>query len=225
MTLYSPFKGRCGGLVQQGLTAASSARAARQAFVARSINAFRWASQPLPMRLLCAFLLSVLPLWPHAQPVPRSTDAQIMREARLVVSSERVDLYEHRVAVDPELANASDQAIARMESILGRRWDTATLGDRVSIYVSSETRVSHVLGGYEHQNNPRAVLFLNPVVARMAVSGKNRHLRARARSPAYVEVLQPYPARRTRRLSCPPAPSWCRGWAQPRRVQNVSSIG
>ncbi len=125
------------------------------------------------MRLLRALFLAVLPLCLHAQPMPRSTDAQIMREARLIASSGRVDLYEHRVAVDPEIASASDRAITKMESILGRRWDAQTLGDRVSIYVSSETRVSHVLGGYEHQNNPRAVLFLNSVVAQMSLSGRN----------------------------------------------------
>jgi hypothetical protein len=125
------------------------------------------------MRLLRALFLAVLPLCLHAQTMPRSTDAQIMREARLIASSGRVDLYEHRVVVDPELASAADRAITKMESILGRRWDAQTFGDRVSIYVSSETRVSHVLGGYEHQNNPRAVLFLNSVVAQMSLSGRN----------------------------------------------------
>jgi hypothetical protein len=125
------------------------------------------------MRLLRALIFALLPTCLQAQPFPRASDAQIMREARLVASSGRVDLYEHGVSVGRELADASDRAIARMESILGRRWDTQTLGERVSIYVSSETRVSHVLGGYEHQSNPRAVLFLNPAVARMALSGRN----------------------------------------------------
>lgn len=125
------------------------------------------------MVLLRLMLIALLPLWVHAQPMPRATDAQIMREARLVASSGRVDLYEHRVSVDPSLAAASDRAISQMESLLGRRWDASTLGERVSVYISAETRVSHVLGGYEHQNNPRAVLFLNPLVGRLALSGKN----------------------------------------------------
>ena len=125
------------------------------------------------MVLLRLVLVALLPLSVHAQPMPRATDAQIMREARLVASSGRVDLYEHRVSVDPELAAASDRAISQMEGLLGRRWDGSTLGERVSVYVSAETRVSHVLGGYEHQNNPRAVLFLNPLVGRLALSGKN----------------------------------------------------
>lgn len=70
--------------------------------------------------------------------------------------------------------NWPTQAITRMEGVLGgRHWDNATLGDRISVYVSADTRVSHVLGGYEHQSNPKAVLFLNPTVARMALSGRN----------------------------------------------------
>lgn len=125
------------------------------------------------MILVRLVLIALLPLWTHAQPMPQATDAQIMREARLVASSGRVDLYEHRVSVDSALAAASDRAITQMESLVGHRWDAPTLGERVSVYVSAETRVSHVLGGYEHQNNPRAVLFLNPLVARMALSGKN----------------------------------------------------
>jgi hypothetical protein len=126
------------------------------------------------MDLLRILLLALLPACLHAQqPMPRSTDAQIMQEARPVASSGRVDLYEHRISIDPELATLSDRAITQMEAILGRHWDTRTLGERVSVFVSSETRVSHVLGGYEHQNDPRPILFLNPLVARMALVGKN----------------------------------------------------
>lgn len=125
------------------------------------------------MLILRALLLTILPACLQAQPLPRTTDAQIMQEARLVASAGRVDLYEHRASAPTELAVLADRAITQMESTLGRRWDTATLGERVSVYVSGDTRVSHVLGGYEHQNNPRPVLFLNPMVARMAMSGRN----------------------------------------------------
>jgi hypothetical protein len=125
------------------------------------------------MHYLRLLLLALFPLTAPAQPVARTSDAQIMSEARLVGSSGRVELYEHRTSVTPELAAASDRAIAEMERILGTTWDSAALGERVRIYVSGETRVSHVLGGYEHQNNPQAVLFLNPLVARLALVGKN----------------------------------------------------
>jgi hypothetical protein len=119
--------------------------------------------------LLFVFLHACL----QAQPMPQSIDAQIMREAKLVASSGRVDLYEHKISVNTELAPLSDRAITQMEAILGRKWDSRALGERISIYVSAETRVSHVLGGYEHQSNPKPILFLNPLVARMALAGKN----------------------------------------------------
>jgi hypothetical protein len=60
-----------------------------------------------------------------------------------------------------------------METALDRHWDTAHLGERVSIYVSQATRMAHLLGGYEHQRDPKAVVFLNPVVARLALSGQS----------------------------------------------------
>ncbi len=125
------------------------------------------------MLLVRALLLALFPVWLQAQPMAKNTDAQIMQAARLVASVGRVDLYEHRTTVSPELAKLADSAITRMEAALGRTWDTASLGERARVYVSADTRVSHVLGGYEHQNNPRAVLFLNPMVAQMALSGRN----------------------------------------------------
>jgi hypothetical protein len=60
-----------------------------------------------------------------------------------------------------------------MEALLNQPWDVATLGSRISIYVSPDVRISHVLGGYQHQRRPRAVLFLNSYAARMAPSGKD----------------------------------------------------
>ena len=53
--------------------------------------------------------LTVLPTCLHAQPMPRPTDAQVMREARLVASSGRVDLYGHRISDGPDIAAAADR--------------------------------------------------------------------------------------------------------------------
>lgn len=125
------------------------------------------------MLFLRAILLLLLPAWLYAQPGPRTTDTQIMQAARKVASAGRVDLYEQRISAPEALAEVADQAIEKMETLLGRRWDTATYGERVSIYVSADTRVSHVLGGYEHRHNPRAVLFLTPAVAQAALTGRN----------------------------------------------------
>ncbi len=85
------------------------------------------------MFFLRATLLLLLPAWLHAQPGPQTTDAHIMQAAHKIVSVGRVDLYEHRVSAQEALAPLADQAIERMGTLLDRRWDTATFGERVSI--------------------------------------------------------------------------------------------
>jgi hypothetical protein len=101
------------------------------------------------------------------------SDDQIVREARLVASGARVDLYEHGVGVDRGLVAAAERALVRMEELLGRRLDEATLGPRVRIYVAASISVSHVWRGYDHPRDPQPVIFLNPKVAGLALSGKN----------------------------------------------------
>ncbi|MDQ3271019.1 MAG: hypothetical protein M3Q12_02455 [Pseudomonadota bacterium] len=100
-------------------------------------------------------------------------DEQIVREAQLVASSARVDLFQHALVVDPAIVEAAERALTRMEELLGRRLDQSTLGPRIRIYVAAGTTVSHVWRGYEHQSDPKALLFLNPMIARMALSGTN----------------------------------------------------
>lgn len=100
-------------------------------------------------------------------------DQQIIREAKLVASGARVDLYQHDLAVDSALVNVAEDALAKMESMLGRKLDESTLGPRVRIYVSAATRISHVWRGYEHPSDPQPVLFLNAMVAQLAVRGTN----------------------------------------------------
>jgi hypothetical protein len=108
-----------------------------------------------------------------AQSRPIIPDAQIMRESKLVASGPRVDLYQHGVGVDTALLDASERALTRMEEILGRGLDVATLGPRIQIYVSSAITVSHVWRGYDHPSDPRPALFLNATVARLALRGTN----------------------------------------------------
>lgn len=100
-------------------------------------------------------------------------DEQILREAEKVASGARVDLYQHGVVVDPALAGLAEQALVRMEALLGRPLDEATLGPRVRVVVSSMTVVSHVWRMYEHPRDPRAIVFLNPLVAQLALRGTN----------------------------------------------------
>ena len=107
----------------------------------------------------------------HGQRRSVVSDEQIVQEARLVASGTRVDLYQHGVTVDTTLLEAAERALARMESLLGRKLDEATLGSRIRIYVSIGTTISHVWRAYDHPNDPQPVLFLNPRVARLAVPG------------------------------------------------------
>jgi len=100
-------------------------------------------------------------------------DEQIVKEAQLVASGPRVDLYQHSVGVDPALVETAERALHRMETLLGRPLDEPTLGPRVRIYVSAAIRVSHVWRGYDHPLDPKAIVFLNPIVARRALSGTN----------------------------------------------------
>lgn len=119
-----------------------------------------------------AFLYLAAPL-AHSQRRGAVPDEQIVREAQFVTSAARVDLFQHGIVVDPALGEAAQSALARMEELLGRRLDESTLGPRVRIYVSASTTVSHVWRGYEHPSDPKAVLFLNPLVAAAALRGAN----------------------------------------------------
>jgi len=100
-------------------------------------------------------------------------DEQIIREAQLVASGARVDLFQHGLVADAAIVEVAERALTRMEELLGQRLDESTLGPRVRIYVAASTTVSHVWRGYEHQSDPKAVLFLNPTVARLALRGTN----------------------------------------------------
>lgn len=108
-----------------------------------------------------------------AQVRTAAADAVILREAKLVTSSGRIDLYADGVDVDTVLARRADAALAALERISGRTYDTATLGDRLALVVSSRVTVSHVWSGYEHPSDPKGVLFLGPRVVRAALSGRN----------------------------------------------------
>jgi hypothetical protein len=120
-----------------------------------------------------ALVAAVLPPSAHGQRSGFLPDEQIVREARLAASGTRVDLYEHGVGADRALVAVAEKAIARMEELLGRKLDEAALGPKIGIYVSSGTRVSHVWRGYHHPSDPRPIVFLNPVVAGLAVAGTN----------------------------------------------------
>jgi hypothetical protein len=126
------------------------------------------------MRVIVALIALVSVASPaYGQRRSGMPDEQIVREAQLVSSGARVDLFGYGVAVDPALVGAAERALARMEELLGSKLDVFTLGPRVRIYVAAGIRVSHVWRGYDHPSDPKAVLFLNPRVAQLALTGTN----------------------------------------------------
>jgi hypothetical protein len=88
-------------------------------------------------------------------------DAVVLNRAKLVNQTERVEVYRDDVEVGESLVIAIDQLYTAIESHLGRKLDTNTLGKKIKVVVSSHVRVSHVWHGYQHMSDPQAVIFLN----------------------------------------------------------------
>ena len=109
----------------------------------------------------------------HSQPRRGVSDEQIVREATRVASGDRLELFQYGLAADPALLPVAEAALPRMEALLGLKLDEATLGRKIRIYVSASTTVSHVWHGYDLPRDPRAIVFLNPRVAREAINGTN----------------------------------------------------
>ena len=104
----------------------------------------------------------------------RFIDEQVIDEARPVATGARVALYAHgAIRVDPGFLRLAEEACVAIESLLARPLDTATLGDRIRIYVSDAVPVSHVWRGYAHPSDPRPIVFLNARAYLGAMSGGN----------------------------------------------------
>jgi hypothetical protein len=101
------------------------------------------------------------------------SDGDVVRQSALVVSGNRVEIYQHGITVDPKLLEILEEAYARVEALTGRKLDTATLGPRVRVYVSDAISVSHVWNGYEHPRDPRGIILLNRRAYLGALSGTN----------------------------------------------------
>ena len=100
-------------------------------------------------------------------------DAQIVEQAQLVASGERVEIYQHGLRVDPAVLKLAEDAYRQLETLTGRKLDTATLGPKIRIYVSDSVGISHVWRGYQHPHDPKGIIFLNPRVYLGALSGRN----------------------------------------------------
>ncbi len=102
-----------------------------------------------------------------------TSDEQIVGQAELIASSTHVEIYQHGMAVNPSFLKIMESAYGQVEKVTGLKLDTATLGPKVQVYVSSAVRISHVWRGYDHPSDPKAAIFLNPRAYSGALSGKN----------------------------------------------------
>ena len=101
------------------------------------------------------------------------SDNDIVAHSSLAASGSHVELYQHGVAVDAAFLDRIEDAYLRVESVLGVKFDTATLGDKVRVYVSNGVGISHVWRGYDHPRDPKAIIFLNPRVVAAAINRRN----------------------------------------------------
>jgi len=124
-----------------------------------------------PIFLVVVFMFSAI----ARAAVPRRSlsDEQIVAQGQLVASGTNVEIYQHGAVIDPSFLRVMESAHEKVGKVTGLRLDTATLGPRVRVYVSDAIGVSHVWKGYQHQSDPRAIIFLNPRVYQGALSGKN----------------------------------------------------
>jgi hypothetical protein len=102
-----------------------------------------------------------------------ATDAQVVAEATLVASGDRVELFQHGASVAPAFLKAAEAAYRRLEALTGRPFDTATLGPKIRIYVSNGITVSHVWNGYGHPKDPKGVVLLSVRAYEGAVTRTN----------------------------------------------------
>jgi hypothetical protein len=122
--------------------------------------------------LLAAVLLALTADTDAAVPRRSVSDEQIVAQGQLVASAAYVEIYQHRVAIDPSFLKVIESAYEEAQRVTGLKLDTATYGSKVRVYVSDAIGVSHVWRGYQHSTDPRAIIFLNLRVYQGAMSGK-----------------------------------------------------
>jgi len=134
--------------------------------------------QTMPQRLFAIIGFVYVAVFFASHPVSAQrpgavSDADIVKEATLVASGERVELFQHGVEVDPAFLRLAEQAYHRLEALTGRTFDTTTVGPKIRMYVSRGVTISHVWKGYDHPRDPRGIVFLNARVYRAGLRGTN----------------------------------------------------
>lgn len=100
-------------------------------------------------------------------------DQAILARAQPVAEGRRISLYADQAQVAPAFLARLEAALNKLEMISTRALDVITFGNRVSVVVSSATRVSHVWRGYAHPTDPRPIVFLSPRVVRDAMHDRD----------------------------------------------------
>ena len=100
-------------------------------------------------------------------------DLSIIDQSRIVASGERVVIHARQVAVDAAFLQLAEEAYRRIDALTGRGAAVAALGPKVHIYVADMRGPSHVWRGYDHPNEPKAIIFLNRRAYEGAMRGDN----------------------------------------------------
>jgi len=98
-------------------------------------------------------------------------EQELVRRAQLVAAGPHVEIYQDGLVVDPQFLVVTEDAYGKLEELTGRKFDTAVLGPKVRVFVSTQVRISHVWRGYEHPKDPKGIVFLNPRVYAGAMAG------------------------------------------------------
>jgi len=98
-------------------------------------------------------------------------EQDLVKRAQLVVAGPHVDIFQDGLVVDPQFLAVTEDAYGKLEELTGRKFDTAVLGPRVRVFVSTQIGISHVWRGYEHPKDPKGIVFLNPRVYAGAMAG------------------------------------------------------
>lgn len=98
---------------------------------------------------------------------------QIVAQATQVASGEHIEIYGHGVKVDPAFLKVMEDAFARVEAETGLKFDVATLGPKVRVYVSDAVRFSHDWNGSRRRNDPQPIILLHRRAYAGAMNGQD----------------------------------------------------
>lgn len=116
--------------------------------------------------ILLAILLTLAPVVAAAQVPADDAVAARLRAAGTRHDGARVVLWVEPGALDDttqrRFARALDDGVLAVERTLGVAFDTAHYAeDTIHVFVASDVTVSHVYGGYAHQQHDRPYLYLS----------------------------------------------------------------